>query len=301
MKHFKICIKQNLKTFGLISVLFILLTGNALSSVSEKNLEIEITPEEVFQGGAVVVKITPESEIKSAVTQWKDNTIEFSLKSQQGTLFGVIGIDLDEKPGEKKLGVIMKDSSGQKIKEKIVFVVVEKDFPVQHLTLPESQVTPSSENLERIRKERQEVATVFQNSRVSDRFFDKPFIRPIKGDISTPFGVRRFMNNKPRNPHSGVDFRAQAGTPVHASNCGLVSFTGDHFFAGKSVYIDHGMGIITMYFHLSSIDVEQGQTVQVGDVIGRVGSTGRSTGPHLHWGARVTNQRIDALNLLELF
>lgn len=300
MKRFRICLKRNLKSICLVPVLLIFSAGSVFSAAAEKQFELTVSPQEVFHGSPVVIRIEPDSGIQHAATLWRETPVTFSRNSEQGCFFGVIGIDLDEPPGKKRVKVWIDDKHGNRIKEKLTFVVVEKAFPVQHLTLPPSQVSPSPENLERIRRERQQVAGVFQNA-TAERLFEKPFIRPLEGEISTPFGVRRFMNNEPRNPHSGVDFRASAGTPVHAANCGVVSFTGDHFFAGKSVYIDHGMGIITMYFHLSAIDVVQGQTVQIGDVIGRVGSTGRSTGPHLHWGARITNQRVDALDLLELF
>jgi murein DD-endopeptidase MepM/ murein hydrolase activator NlpD len=109
------------------------------------------------------------------------------------------------------------------------------------------------------------------------------------------------MNNQPRNPHSGIDIAASAGTPVRASSNGIVCLTGEHFFAGKSVYIDHGHALFSMYFHLDSITVQDGQSVAQGEIIGRVGSTGRSTGPHLHWGVRLYDTPVDPLSLIALF
>ena len=124
---------------------------------------------------------------------------------------------------------------------------------------------------------------------------------PLKGDILSPFGVRRILNNQPRSPHSGVDLRAKEGAPVQASGDGIVAYVGEHYFSGKSIYLDHGMGIISMYFHLSKIQVKKGEKVALGSVIGRVGQTGRATGPHLHWGIRIKGNRVDPFSLVRLF
>ena len=134
-----------------------------------------------------------------------------------------------------------------------------------------------------------------------DRLWTEAFTQPLQGRLSTPFGVKRFINKQPRNPHSGIDIAAPTGTPVRAAAAGVVSLTGEHFFAGKSVYIDHGCDTFSMYFHLDSIAVQDGQTVARGDIIGRVGATGRATGPHLHWGMRMYGTPIDPFSLLALF
>ena len=109
---------------------------------------------------------------------------------------------------------------------------------------------------------------------MADRVWQSSFNRPVAGEVSTPFGVRRLLNGKPRSSHSGIDFRGRAGEPVAVSSDGVVILTGEHFFAGNSVYVDHGMGIITMYFHLSEIQVKKGEKVRAGQIIGLVGSTG---------------------------
>ena len=132
------------------------------------------------------------------------------------------------------------------------------------------------------------------------KLFNSKFMMPIDTEISTPFGVKRFINKKPKNPHSGIDFKSSMHEPVKSINQGIVVFTGNHFFSGNSVYVDHGLGIISMYFHLSEIKVKKGDEVNVGDIIGLVGSTGRSTGPHLHWGVRINNIRVDPLSLIKL-
>jgi murein DD-endopeptidase MepM/ murein hydrolase activator NlpD len=109
------------------------------------------------------------------------------------------------------------------------------------------------------------------------------------------------MNDKPKSPHSGIDLKADYGTPIASSSDGNVAYIGDFFFSGNSVFIDHGMGIFTMYFHLSDMVVKQGDSVKQGQVIGHAGSTGRSTGPHLHWGLRINDLRINPLSIISLF
>jgi murein DD-endopeptidase MepM/ murein hydrolase activator NlpD len=121
---------------------------------------------------------------------------------------------------------------------------------------------------------------------------------PLESEIIGPFGRRSVINGKPRSPHTGVDMRGKKGIPVKAINDGRVVFTGDHFFTGNSVIIDHGAGIFSMYFHLDKINVNNNAIIKRGEVLGTVGSTGRSTGPHLHWGVRVNNMRVDRSALL---
>jgi len=134
-----------------------------------------------------------------------------------------------------------------------------------------------------------------------DRFWRAPFRLPLEGaPQGTGFGRRRVINGEPRAPHTGEDFSAPAGAPVLAANAGRVVLAGEQFFSGKSLVLDHGQGLYTMYFHLETILVGPGQRVASGDVVARVGSTGRVTGPHLHWGARLNGARIDPEELLRL-
>lgn len=117
--------------------------------------------------------------------------------------------------------------------------------------------------------------------------------KPVDGRLSSPFGLRRFFNGEERNPHSGLDFAVPQGTPVKAPADGVVTIVADYFFNGKTVFIDHGQGLVTMYCHLSAFDVQVGDVVKRGQVIGRVGATGRATGPHLHWNVSLNNARVD--------
>lgn len=169
-------------------------------------------------------------------------------------------------------------------------------YPEQHLTVAKRYVTPSPANLERIRREQAEVKRLLTSS-PAPRHYDLPFLRPVPGGVSSAFGLRRFLNGEPRAPHGGVDLRAAQGSPVLACADGTVVLVAAHYFAGNSIYVDHGEGVLSMYFHLSRMDVTPGQTVTRGQVLGAVGATGRVTGPHLHWGVSVLGQKIDPLLL----
>ena len=183
--------------------------------------------------------------------------------------------------------------------EQAVIVVSGYPYPTQRLTIrDESRVHLSAEDAARAEREHQRVETLW--SRLTPGRFRLPLAPPLPGAIEGGhFGARRFINGEPRNPHTGIDVAAAAGTPVVAAAAGTVIMAEEHFFSGNSVFIDHGDGLITMYFHLLSFRVRVGDTVRRGQRIGEVGATGRATGPHLHFGARWQGARIDPRLLLE--
>lgn len=202
-------------------------------------------------------------------------------------------IDLLEEPGP--LEVVRWHGGGR---ETATVRVGEYPYEVQHIELQDdSTVHLSAEDLARVRRESRAIGDLW--SRRGPRLFELPLVPPLDPlPAGGRFGARRFFNGEPRSPHTGSDYTAAAGTPVHAVADGVVALAGHHFFGGKSVFLDHGEGLITMYFHLSEIDVEEGDRVAAGEGIGRVGSTGRATGPHLHFGVRWRGERIDPSMLL---
>ena len=168
-----------------------------------------------------------------------------------------------------------------------------KHYVEQRITLKNpQQVNPNAANLKRIERELAEQTRAYQQfsaRQPSNLLFD----RPVKGPLSSPFGLRRFFNGEERNPHSGLDFAANTGTSIKAPAAGKVILIGDYFFNGKTVFLDHGQGLISMFCHLSAIDVKLGDEIPRGGHLGKVGATGRATGPHLHWNVSLNDARVD--------
>jgi murein DD-endopeptidase MepM/ murein hydrolase activator NlpD len=276
------------------------LSGPAAASGGHEGQKIEMTPRKIHQGDVVLVKVFPSSSFQEIRGLWRGKRLIFRRDETGGAFQSLLGIDLDQPPGEEVLQLTLTDGAGAGLRRDVRFQVLEKAFPIQRLTLPSRMVTLSPEDLARVKREGAVVMALF-DAPLREGLWGRGFILPVEGALLSPFGVRRVINNEPRSPHTGVDLKASAGEPVHASNDGIVVFTGDHFFSGKSVFLDHGMGIVTMYFHLSCIEVKEGQRVARGQVIGKVGSSGRATGPHLHWGVRIQGSRVDPLSLVGLY
>ena len=175
-----------------------------------------------------------------------------------------------------------------------------RDFPVQRLTLPTPMVDLDPETERRALAERGALRTLYRTM-TPERLWRGSFVRPLAGnDPGSGFGSRRIINGQPRAPHTGADYAAPRGTPVLAVNDGRVALVADYFFQGRLVVLDHGLGLHTLYFHLDEVRVEDGERVGRGQSIGTVGSTGRATGPHLHFGAQVGSARVDPERLLTL-
>jgi murein DD-endopeptidase MepM/ murein hydrolase activator NlpD len=184
------------------------------------------------------------------------------------------------------------------VSEGALLVVGGYPYPEQHLTVDDRMVHLSKADLERTRRESAQVGRLWELQ--TRPRFTLPLAAPLPGTVAGGnFGARRVFNGEPRSPHSGIDYKVAAGTPVLAVAAGRVVLVGDHFFAGKSVYVDHGGGLISMVFHLSRVLVEEGQAVATGHVLGKVGATGRATGPHLHLGFRWHGARVDPAVLLD--
>jgi len=212
---------------------------------------------------------------------------------------GLVGIDLNIRPGAYEIKVLGTDGEGKVYRGDLRLKVKKADFKTQRLSLPSPMVDLDAATLERVEREERQLKALFRGIR-EEKLWSGPFVRPVPGEITTGFGLRRVINGQPRNPHTGVDLRGEKGTPVKACNSGVAVLVAPLFFSGNSVILDHGWGIYSMYFHLSDTLAVEGDRVRTGAVLGRVGSTGRSTRPHLHWAVRINGARVDPLSLLRL-
>jgi len=210
----------------------------------------------------------------------------------------LVGVDLDVKPGTYHVAV--EAAAGASHPHATYdLVIVPKLFRTRRLAVNEAFVTPPPSEQARIDREAKLLAGVWQ-SPAPERLWTGPFVRPVPQEANSAFGTRSVFNGKPRNAHGGADFLSPAGTPIHAPNAGRIVVARNLYFSGNTVIIDHGLGLFSMLAHLSAIDVHEGDRVIAGDVVGRVGATGRVTGPHLHWAVRASDARIDPLSLLAL-
>lgn len=219
----------------------------------------------------------------------KDTKVQFQnspiwvIKTKGGQK-AIVGIPLTQTTGSTQLQI------GNRTLD---FSIEEHTYPESRIYLSEQKyVNPANEFLERIRTESQEIKKQFQvfNEDIQPRL---PLSVPAKGVISSRFGLRRFFNDQPRKPHSGLDIAAPKGTPIRAPTKGKVLIIGDYHFNGKTIFIDHGQGLITMYCHLNEILVKPGQELNRGKKIGTIGNSGRVTGPHLHWAVNLNGHMVD--------
>lgn len=209
------------------------------------------------------------------------------IQKTSSTYQALIGIPLDYK--EKQASITL--DYGDKTLTKTL-AVLPKEYPSQHIKLKTNKhVSLSQKNLNRHYKEKKEIGKALES--FSQNHPQINFIWPVTGRISSVYGLRRFYNDQPRKPHTGLDIAAPQGTPIQAPEDGKVIGTGDYFFNGKTVFLEHGSGLITMYCHMDKISVKQGDTVPQGQIIGKVGTTGRSTGAHLHFGVMLNHTWID--------
>ena len=206
------------------------------------------------------------------------------VMERDGRRRAVVGVPLDAAIGRATI----KLSDGATLS----FDVAEHAYAEQRLQVAQNYVSLSDEVLARVGRERKISDAALTNWRDID-VDGVSLAAPVDGRRSSSFGLRRFFNDEPRSPHKGMDIAAPEGTPILAPRGGVVSATGSYYFNGNTVFIDHGQGFVTMYCHLSVIGVEDGQAVTAGDPIGKVGATGRVTGPHLHFGTYLNGTAVD--------
>jgi murein DD-endopeptidase MepM/ murein hydrolase activator NlpD len=273
-----------------MNIQFTLLLALAAFVVSNVTLAQTDGIFESVPGGVAVVSIDTEGRPEAYF-----NNKRVMVTGESGRWQAFIGLPLRTKPGSHELHVHSANGN-----QSYSFEVHTKQYREQYITIKDNeQVNPSALNLERIRNES---AIINQAKAEWTQAADIPLKLdlPISGRISSPFGLRRFFNNQPRNPHSGLDIASPEGTLINSAAAGRVVNTGNYFFNGNTVFIEHGQGLITMYCHLSEILVEEGQQLSRGEIIGKVGQTGRVTAPHLHWGVIMNTVSVDPTMFVDM-
>lgn len=219
-----------------------------------------------------------------------------SIQPQQPQLvnwIALVAIPMNIKPGLHKIRIYLQDPTNSNLDADLekTFIISAMRYPVEKLKLKPNLVNPSYGEQVRINKEKDLITKAYQYR--SNQIPNLILRKPVDGRKSSPFGLQRILNGQHKGFHSGMDLKAPIGTPIYAASSGKIILTGDFFYIGSAVFIDHGQGLITNYSHLDTINVTEGQQVDSDTIIGTVGTTGRSTGPHLHWAVSLNDVRID--------
>jgi len=264
---------------------------------------IRKSSEDVANGGILLVQIdTGTSDLPAA-----DMHIDFDGHScrvfrppgsADGVYFALLGIPYYTKPGPQKLKLVYSGPSGEKSRL-FAFQVVAGKYKTDILKVDGRRVNPNPKDLQRAKREQQEVKDVYASG-IRESLWEGKFQLPVDNDISSRFGNRRVFNGQLKSYHNGLDFRAPKGTPVCASNSGVVRLAKNLFYSGNAVIIDHGTQIFTIYAHLSKIEAAAGRRVEKGQLLGLSGATGRVSGPHLHWGVKLGGIAVNPLQFVEI-
>jgi len=265
-----------------ITALLILLSLCAIASATG------LPKSNAVPGGIAIIPLDVNSDEPPVVLYDNNRVLVAQASASKSKWTAVVGIPLETKTGKHEITVKTGDAQS-----KVSFTVKKKKYKTQYLTLKNKRkVNPTKEDLERIGEEKKLTMEALAVWRETPEVNTK-FVIPVKGKLSSPFGLKRFFNNEPRKPHSGIDIAAPEGTPIVSPAAGVVISTGNYFFNGNTIFIDHGQGLITMYCHMSEISVQPGQRLSQGEKIGAIGKTGRATGPHLHWSISLNDARVD--------
>lgn len=273
-----------------------ILVHGHLNQTSEASLTISHQARSLQPGEVVLLNVVASVPTETVTAHAFDKTVYF-FEAGQKRWQGLLGIDLQKKPGRYKIDVELTTTEGASLRQSYPITVSPKDFPTRHLKVASNFVAPPESVLERILDETKRVAQIF-GATAPQRLWEGPFEAPVPGSPTSSFGRRSVFNGQPRNPHTGTDFRAAKNTPVKAPNTGVVVLSSELYFSGNTVILNHGWGLYSYLAHLSRTAVKEGESVATGDIVGYVGATGRVTGPHLHWTVRLNEARVDPLSLI---
>jgi len=285
----------------------LLFAGAAHAEDCGSGVQLRLSAPDAAQGSLLLVTVRSAKPLGEVTGKWNERELPFWRAGQNGpgglgadVRRALLGVDLQKPAGRYEFSVAAEVQNGDRVSCQTMLNVDEGHFATENLTVKKQFVEPDPEQVARAEAETKRLREIFDRV-TPERLWDGPFREPLDGVFKgANFGRRRVLNGHPGSPHSGVDFPAPTGTPVHASQKGRVVLAEDLFFSGNTVVVDHGLGIYTFYCHFSEIDAEVGDSVEAGTVLGKVGATGRVTGPHLHWGLTVERARVNALDIVRV-
>jgi murein DD-endopeptidase MepM/ murein hydrolase activator NlpD len=287
---------------GILMALMFLGMGSQLDAATSNSgpLLVLAVPNQVGMGQPFLARLTSDLALEQVSMEWMGKKISPSVSvwNNRHVTLAMLGTDVLTINPKLQFLEVQAMVGGKKMRWRRRIKISPKSYPRQDLTLPPKMVDPPGSVLGRIKQERKRTALA-KNKWSDPRMWQLPFHRPVPGKTTSSYGLRRFLNKKPKNPHRGMDFRAASGTAVEAVAQGRVILVEDHYYAGRSVYLDHGNGVISLYFHLKKFLVAQGDLVKKGQTIGLAGSSGRATGPHLHLSISVQGQLVDPAPLFK--
>ena len=274
----------------------VLVTAAVPTSAADEAVTVTHRARAVAPGEVVAVSVTTPATVTSVTAVWHDDTVAF-LRGSDGQWHAIIGVDVEEAPGPRSLRVVAQQPGAPDLATVHALTIAPKQWRTRQLTVAPRFVTPPKSALPRIREETALLNALFHDIR-AERLWAGAFARPVDGVAVSGFGVRSVLNGQPRGPHNGADFAAGTGTPIVAPAAGVVVYAREFYYSGNTVILDHGFGLYSTMAHLSAFDVKEGARVERGDLLGKVGATGRVTGPHLHWSVRLLGARVDPESLL---
>ena len=270
-------------------------------------VELKLSAPQASQGSLILAQVRSQKSMREVTGKWNERNLYFWQGDSSVTARGgvhtyqsqaLLGVDLEKVPGDYELSVSATTESGEHAQCTVTLEVRAGKFATESLTVQKQFVEPNEQQAQRAVAEQEKLRQIFDHI-TPEKLWHGPFGLPLTGGVrGTNFGKRRILNGQPRSPHTGADFPAPTGTPIHATQGGRVVLAEELYFSGNTVIIDHGLGIYSLYGHLSVTDVAVGDAVKAGAVIGKVGATGRVTGPHLHWGVTVNKARVNPLQLV---
>ena len=288
-----------MKIYCALAALLLTLAAQYAPAVQSRRWQVELQPAMLVNGAPVLFRVAPPERLAVLRGNWLGHQITFRRSQSCKCWYALAGVPLNTKPAEYALDLEGVTARGGKVQFSQTERVMEASYPSTTITVEPKYVEPPKETLARVKEEQDLKKKVFSES-APESLWMGGFETPANAGITAVFGSARVYNGIKRSQHEGLDFRVHTGTPVHAANAGRVILARNLYFEGNCIVVDHGQGLMTVYMHLSKLQVKEGEKVREGQILGLSGGTGRVTGPHLHFAVRWQGEYLNPATLLKL-